>query len=424
MAKSPKMPIDVMAVLQEATDVEAARSVPLCVSVLLDETAPADLTAFVRANFASASPQARISVNYFCDASAAFDVRSDMAVIAAGFTPEVGRIAARLRDEGIATMVVTTLPETVRGMASECGCPIPEGDLLCPNPEIDGVVTLHDPLVVASDGEVCGHEVDPENPASMEPLPMCAAYDEQLRTKMGDWITAAFREKRLAFAQAFEFVRRPLSMEAVRATSFQNAGVGFVVFIPGADLPIMTLNQAKMVLQIAAAYGQPITTERAKELAAVVGGGFACRAVARQIAGVLPGLGWAVKGAVGYAGTFAMGRAAIEYFEGGGNMAGLGAVIDSARQTASRVADETSAGRAAKEFASSFGGQAKEVAFERVRATAQDAAAQAPYVAERAAQAAASVAASAASAASVASARLADAASAFAESSDGHFGNR
>ena len=55
----------------------------------------------------------------------------------------------------------------------------------------------------------------------------------------------------------------------------QNAGVGLVVFIPGADLPIMTLNQAKMLLQIAAAYGEPMGKERVKELAAVVGGAFA-----------------------------------------------------------------------------------------------------------------------------------------------------
>lgn len=85
MPKMPKMPIDVMAVLQEATDVEAARSVPLCVSVLLDDTAPDDLTAFVRSSFASASPQARVSVNYFEDAHIAFDARSDMAVIGCRF---------------------------------------------------------------------------------------------------------------------------------------------------------------------------------------------------------------------------------------------------------------------------------------------------------------------------------------------------
>ena len=37
-------------------------------------------------------------------------------------------------------------------------------------------------------------------------------------------------------APAFPFVRRPLSLDAVRATAIQNAGVGVVVFIPGGFL--------------------------------------------------------------------------------------------------------------------------------------------------------------------------------------------
>ena len=125
-------------------------------------------------------------------------------------------------------------------------------------------------------------------------------------------------------------------MESVRSTAFQNAGIGLVVFIPGADFPIMTLNQTKMVIQIAAAYGQPLSANRVKELAAVVGGGLACRTVARQVAGLVPAVGWAVKAGVGYAGTWAMGMAAAEYFEHGGNMAGVGAVVDEARAAASR----------------------------------------------------------------------------------------
>ncbi len=127
-----KIPIDIMAVFQEATDVDAARSVPLCVSVMLDDTAPADLAAFVRSSFASASPQARVSVNYFSDVSAVFDPRSDMAVIAAGVTPEVGLIAERVREAGIPVMVVTTLPELVDAAARERGFAIPEGDLIAP----------------------------------------------------------------------------------------------------------------------------------------------------------------------------------------------------------------------------------------------------------------------------------------------------
>lgn len=394
-----KMPIDVMAVFQEAMDVDAARSVPITVSVLLDEAAPADLVAFVRSSFASASPQARVSVNYFSDASAAFDGKSDMAVIAAGVTQEVGLIARRLRDAGIPALVVTTLPQVVEQTAIEQGHPIPEGDLVAPMTQDGDVVTLAEPVVISSDGsgEVT-YDVppipgwQPDDPLSLEPYALTAHVAEQLSSRMGEWVVACFRAKRLAFAQAFEFVRRPLSMESVRSTSMQNAGVGFVAFIPGADLPIMTLNQAKMVLQIAAAYGQPLTMERAKELAAVVGGGFACRAVARQLVGVVPALGWAIKAGIGYAGTSAMGHAAVEYFEHGGSVAGIAAVVAEARDAAVQAAEETTAGRAAKGAAQELGRQAVNA----VKSKAKEAARTAPQTFARVAQSAVEAASQAA----------------------------
>ena len=119
-------------------------------------------------------------------------------------------------------------------------------------------------------------------------------------------------------------MRRAVAEEAVKATAFQNAVIGGVTVIPGADMPLMTANQAKMVLQIAAAYGQPLGAERIKELAAVVGGGFALRAIARQALAFVPGFGWAIKAGIGYTGTMAMGYAAIEYFEAGGDMRRVG----------------------------------------------------------------------------------------------------
>ncbi len=111
--------------------------------------------------------------------------------------------------------------------------------------------------------------------------------------KLGAWLADRVSGKRLALASNFALVRRAVAVEAVKATSFQNGVIGAVMIIPGADLPIMTANQAKMVLQIAAAYGVPLGTERIKELAAVVGGAFTMRAIARQFLGVRPrrGLG-------------------------------------------------------------------------------------------------------------------------------------
>ena len=62
-------------------------------------------------------------------------------------------------------------------------------------------------------------------------------------------------------------------------------------------------------------YGQEIDRERALELLGVVGAGFGFRAVARELLDLVPVAGWAVKGAVAYAGTRAIGEAAVRYFE-------------------------------------------------------------------------------------------------------------
>jgi len=144
--------------------------------------------------------------------------------------------------------------------------------------------------------------------------------DHLVSEKLGDWLADRLSAKRLALAHNFAFMRRATAEESVKATAFQNAVIGVIAFIPGADLPLMTANQAKMLLQIAAVYGEPLGAERVKELAAVVGGAFALRAVARQLLGFIPGVGWAVKGGIGYAGTVAMGATAIAYFEHGADL--------------------------------------------------------------------------------------------------------
>lgn len=141
--------------------------------------------------------------------------------------------------------------------------------------------------------------------------------DELVENQLGAWLTDRLSGKKLAFAHNFAFMRHAVAEDAVKATAFQNGVIGVVAVIPGADMPLMTANQIKMLLQIAGAYGEPLGTERAKELLAVVGGAFALRAVARQLLAFVPGVGWAIKGGIGYAGTLAMGAAAIAYFERG-----------------------------------------------------------------------------------------------------------
>jgi uncharacterized protein (DUF697 family) len=138
--------------------------------------------------------------------------------------------------------------------------------------------------------------------------------------QLGPWAIARLPKSRLALAHNFPVLRRAVAEHATRSTAWQNAVIGLVAIFPGADLPLMTANQAKLVMQIAAAYGEPLGPDRVKELGAVVAGGFVFRAIARQTLALVPGFGWAVKAAVAYSGTAAIGKAAREYFEDGADI--------------------------------------------------------------------------------------------------------
>lgn len=95
----------------------------------------------------------------------------------------------------------------------------------------------------------------------------------------------------------------------------QNGVIGVAVFVPGADFPILTVNQLRMLMRIADAYGFELDRERIPEVLGVIGSGYGFRAVARSLLGVVPIAGWAVKGGIAYGGTRTLGEAARRYFE-------------------------------------------------------------------------------------------------------------
>ncbi|WP_165045192.1 hypothetical protein [Adlercreutzia sp. ZJ138] len=373
-----EMPVDVKKVLDEVSAVDEARTMPLSVSVYFDETAPGDVQAFVRQSFASASHHARVSLMYLDGRPFVPFEGDDMSVIVAGVSDAVGSCAEQLREAGVPVMVVTTLPHLVSDLAHACGHDIPAADLLSPaeQPTVSKAAVVakaaRNVAGAAADAQERGGKMQTiagmasgaastaadyieafaEEPAKVheeyarasaeeaaaEPLELNDRLRASLAGRMGRWVVETCRAKKLAFALAFPFVRKPLALDAVSVTAMQNAGVGALVIIPGADMPIMTLNQSKMLLQIAASYGEDLGPARLKELAAVVCGGFALRSVARQIVSVVPVGGWAVKAGIGYSGTVAMGRAAIEYFEGGASLSRFTDAFGGARDKVMRVA--------------------------------------------------------------------------------------
>ena len=109
-------------------------------------------------------------------------------------------------------------------------------------------------------------------------------------------------------------VRAAVCAELIARVSRRNGLLGAAIFIPGADFPVLTLNQLRLVLRIGAAHGVEIDNDRLPEVMSVIGSGLVLRAAARQALGVVPVAGWAVKGGIAYAGTRALGEAAVRYF--------------------------------------------------------------------------------------------------------------
>lgn len=296
--------IDIKSLITEAIDIEKARKTIVSVQVLLDETASPEFQVFVRSGFSSSSVNSRLTVGYYPSQDISIMQDTDLVVMAAGQTEDTGRIAATIRDASVPVLVIAEHGNKVMQSAEAAGYPLPS----------DALISL---------------------PAGQ---PMNEQIKGSLADKIGSWIIDHDREKRLAFSLAYPFVRRPLAKDAIQATAAQNAGVGVLVFIPGADMPVMTVNQVKMVLQIAAAYGEPLSKDRIKEIIPTIAGAFVCRGISRKIVSFVPAVGFLVKGGMGYLGTVAIGEAALTYFEQGGDIAGFAGVVSQAGGAAADAA--------------------------------------------------------------------------------------
>jgi uncharacterized protein (DUF697 family) len=120
-----------------------------------------------------------------------------------------------------------------------------------------------------------------------------------------------------ALGKRYPVVRRAAARRLIGRTAMQNVLIALVFFLPGSDMPAMTLNQAKMVLSIAGMYGLSIDKERAVELVGMVALGFGFRGVGRVLTKAVPGFAILMRVVTAYTATLAVGLGAIAYFENG-----------------------------------------------------------------------------------------------------------
>jgi uncharacterized protein (DUF697 family) len=131
-------------------------------------------------------------------------------------------------------------------------------------------------------------------------------------------IAARLGEDGAPLASRVPVLRGPVCDVLVSSFARRCGVLAAAVFVPGADLPVLALNQVRMILRLEQAYGLDADPrERVPEVLATIAAGLGLRAVARQLLGVVPVAGWAVKGAVAYAGTRALAEATVKRLEVG-----------------------------------------------------------------------------------------------------------
>lgn len=159
-----------------------------------------------------------------------------------------------------------------------------------------------------------------------------------LPERVAAWLSRAV-DKPLALAACFPFCRGAVADALVARCAAENAVVGAITLIPGSDFPVMCANQAKLALDLAAAYGRDVEPARLGELGGVIAGGLLWRSVARALVGWLPGVGALLKAGIGYGGTLATGNALRLRFE----LAGRGGESDAPAEAAAPAAPGTGA---------------------------------------------------------------------------------
>lgn len=132
-------------------------------------------------------------------------------------------------------------------------------------------------------------------------------------------LAARLGDRGAALGARLPVLREAVCEALIERFSRQNGVAGAAIFVPGADFPVLTLNQLRLVLRLAAAHGVEVDQKRLPEILATLGAAVGFRAVARQLLGAVPVAGWLVKGGIAYVGTRALGEAAHAYFAAQGD---------------------------------------------------------------------------------------------------------
>ncbi len=151
-------------------------------------------------------------------------------------------------------------------------------------------------------------------------IPISARTGENVAEELIPSMIEASPEAALVIGRELPVYRRVAAQRIIRNATLMSLAAGLEP-IPLVDIPIILGTQMRLVLRIAALYGESMestaATKHARELLLTLVGGAGMRYVAEQAAKFVPIGGDFVAGAIAGAGTWAIGQVALEYYDSG-----------------------------------------------------------------------------------------------------------
>ena len=151
-------------------------------------------------------------------------------------------------------------------------------------------------------------------------IPISARTGENIAEELIPAMIEASPEAALIIGRELPAYRRTAAQRIIRNSTLLSLAAGLEP-IPLVDIPILLGTQIRLVLRLAALYGEQLDTadvmKHARKLVTTMVGGLGLRYLAEQAAKTVPFGGDFVAGAIAGASTWAIGEVALEYYERG-----------------------------------------------------------------------------------------------------------
>ncbi len=174
-------------------------------------------------------------------------------------------------------------------------------------------------IAVLNKIDLIGHELKAVQRCAEEQLgtpiiPISAKKGTNIATQLLPAVIDAHPHMAVTIGRALPRFRTLAVRRVVRESALLAALVGAEP-VPALDIPLLVAVQVRLLLRLAAIYGQDMSAARARELLGAIAGGVAIRYGAQELAKVIPGPGWLIAGLAAATGTTALGHAAAAFFE-------------------------------------------------------------------------------------------------------------